>query len=163
MCCCIFSHSTFPWSTTSSWRLGMFGKMKYRDTTSGPQSHPEDVEIWKPETAANGFFFNQESQSIFTWPSGGRDRQISDSEANLVYIVSSRLHSKTISTKQNQLVVGPSLVMAPFSWELIIIWLYQCKSLCFKRIVKQNPVSCSICDPWTWFGSHFSSVPQCKH
>lgn len=35
----------------------MFGKMKYRDTTSGPQSHPEDVEIWKPETAANGFFF----------------------------------------------------------------------------------------------------------
>lgn len=69
----------------------MFGKMKYRDTTSGPQSHPEDVEIWKPETAANGFFFNQESQSIFTWPSGGRDRQISDSEANLVYIVSSRL------------------------------------------------------------------------
>lgn len=44
----------------------MFGKMKYRDTTSGPQSHPEDVEIWKPETAANGFFFNQESQSIFT-------------------------------------------------------------------------------------------------
>lgn len=95
--CFIFFHSTFPWSTTSSWRLRKSGKMKYTDVPCRPRSHTEDTGSWELGATAHGSC--QESQLIFTWHSGGRGRQICKFKARLVYIVNSR---KAVAMKRGQ-------------------------------------------------------------